>query len=189
MRNQRSFIFFALTTLLITSTAVAAQTQTAAQKVAQERAASLRQQLADVESQQTEMQTRLKQLEEDSKPENIEKSLAGVGSTKPEELREQRRRQLEIEKNNVQFQLTRLATSKTRLETGIAQADADVYHASAGVNADGTPAAPARETTNATVGPGGKTQTDNSATVKRRSRRVRKAKTKPRRSPAHHAQL
>ncbi len=44
-----------------------------AQTTAQERAASLRQQLAEVQATQTEMETRLQQLEEDLKPENIEK--------------------------------------------------------------------------------------------------------------------
>lgn len=68
------------------------------QSTAQERAANLRQQLAEVQAKQTELETRLQQLEEDLKPENIEKGLAGIGSTRPEELREQRRRQLEIEK-------------------------------------------------------------------------------------------
>jgi len=58
------------------------------------------------------------------KPENIEKGLAGIGSTRPEELREQRRRQLEIEKKSVQTRLDQLATSRNRLETGIVQADA-----------------------------------------------------------------
>ncbi|MCA1575348.1 MAG: hypothetical protein LC770_12595 [Acidobacteria bacterium] len=71
------------------------------------------------------------------KPENIEKGLAGIGSTRPEELREQRRRQLEIEKKSVQTRLDQLATSRTRLE-GIVQADAAAYHSSAGANARGT---------------------------------------------------
>ncbi len=190
MRTLRTITLLAplfIAILLFMTTPLSGIAQTAAQKVAQERAASLRQQLADIESQQATMQTRLKQLEEDSKPENIERSLAGVGSTKPEELREQRRRQLETEKNNVQFQLTRLANSKTRLETGIAQADADVYHASAGVNADGTVAAPVRAITSPNIGTAEKTQSGNAATVKRRSRRVRKSKPKSRHTPTHHA--
>ena len=109
-----------------------------AQTSAQERAANLRQQLAEVQAKQTELETRLQQLEEDLKPENIEKGLAGVGSTRPEELREQRRRQLEIEKKSVQTQLNQLATSRTRLETGILQADAAAYHSSASANTAGT---------------------------------------------------
>src|SRR6185436_7692998 len=77
------------------------------------------------------LKTRLQKLEDDSKPENIEKTLAGVGSTKPEDLREQRRRQLEIERNGVQAQLNLLTTSHTRIETAIAQADAEAYRQSA----------------------------------------------------------
>jgi septal ring factor EnvC (AmiA/AmiB activator) len=107
------------------------------QTTAQERAANLRQQLADVETKQAELETRRQQLEEDLKPENIEKGLAGIGSTHPEELRDQRRRQLEIEKKGVQTRLDQLATSRTRLETGILQADAAAYHSSASADATG----------------------------------------------------
>jgi chromosome segregation ATPase len=99
----------------------------------QERAASLRAQLGEVQAKQTALQTRLQQLEEDLKPESLEHSLAGVGSTHPEELREQRRRQLERERTSVQAQLNLLAASRTRLETAIAEADAQAYQQSAGI--------------------------------------------------------
>ena len=101
------------------------------QNSAQEKAASLRSQLSEVEAKQSELQARLQKLEEDLKPETIENSLSGIGSTRPEELREQRRRQLEIERNGVQAQLNLLATSHTRLETAIARADAEAYRQSA----------------------------------------------------------
>src|SRR6266480_3630227 len=97
--------------------------QVTAQESAQERAANLRTQLVDTEARQAELQTRLQQLAEDLKPEKIERSLAAVGSTHPEELREARRRQLEIEKKGVQSQLETLATSRARLEAAIASAD------------------------------------------------------------------
>jgi peptidoglycan hydrolase CwlO-like protein len=103
----------------------------AAQTTAQEQAAKLRAQLNEVQARQTELQARLERLEEDLKPENIQNSLAGVGSTHPEELREQRRRQLETERKGVQAQLDQLAASRTRLETAIAEADARAYHESA----------------------------------------------------------
>jgi outer membrane murein-binding lipoprotein Lpp len=103
------------------------------QTTAQERAANLRAQLSDVQARQSELQTRLQQLEYDLKPENIERSLAGIGSTHPEELREQRRRQLEGEKTRVQAQLDQLAASRTRLEAAIAQADAEAYRQGAGI--------------------------------------------------------
>jgi chromosome segregation ATPase len=94
----------------------------------------LRTQLADVQAKEAELQTRERQLDEDLRPENIERSLAGVGSTRPEELREQRRRQLESEKTRVRAQLDQLAQSRTRLEAAIATADAESYRRSAQVN-------------------------------------------------------
>src|SRR6266705_6575254 len=106
--------------------------QVTAQESAQNRAASLRAQLVETQARQAELQTRLQQLEEDLKPENIEHSLAGIGSVHPEELREARRRQLEIEKRGVQSQLDVLAASRSRLETAIAAADAESYRQSAG---------------------------------------------------------
>jgi hypothetical protein len=70
-------------------------------------------------------------LDESLKPENIERSLAGIGSTRPEELREQRRRQLTIERDGVQAQLKTLETSRQRLETALANAEVLAYQESA----------------------------------------------------------
>ena len=92
---------------------------------------SLRSQLSDVQKREGEIQTRIRQVEEDMKPENIERAFALNGSTRPEELREQRRRQLETQKANLQTQLDQLAQSRTRLETAIATAEAAQYQQSA----------------------------------------------------------
>src|SRR5207244_3233495 len=54
--------------------------RTPAQNNAQEQAASLRAQLVETQARQAELQTHLQQLEEDLKPENIERSLAGIGT-------------------------------------------------------------------------------------------------------------
>jgi hypothetical protein len=105
-----------------------------AQSNAQERANALRAQLVEVRAKQESLEARLRHLEEELKPENIEKSLSGIGSTHPEDLREFLRRQLELEGINIQTQLKLLAKSQTRLEVAIAQADADAYHQSAGIN-------------------------------------------------------
>jgi len=125
MRNN--FLGALLVVLILGAGTTAVQSQT----TAQERAEALRSQLEELQVKQLELQQRLGTLEEQLKPENIEKSLAGVGSTKPEELREARRKQLEIEKNGVEKQLDLLNDSRTRLERSIAQADADAYHQSA----------------------------------------------------------
>ncbi|MCM3901483.1 MAG: hypothetical protein ND866_07235 [Pyrinomonadaceae bacterium] len=109
-------------------------TTTPAQTSAQEIAANLRVQLSEVQVMKAEMQARNEQLEEDLKPENIERSLAGVGSTRPELLREQRRRQLEIARTRVRAQLDELDRARTRLETAVAEADAVAYWESAGID-------------------------------------------------------
>jgi prefoldin subunit 5 len=145
----------------------------AAQSSAQEKAANLRAQLSEVETKQAELQTRRQDLDEQLKPENIEKTLAGVGSTKPEDLREQRRRQLEIERNGVQRQLDLLATSHTRLEAAIAQADAEAYRQSAAPSntASGGPSVNAASTTSDSTG-----AAVSPAAAPTRPRRVRKRK-------------
>jgi hypothetical protein len=104
-----------------------------AQPSAQEIAANLRLQLSEVQIRQSEIQARDEQLEEDLKPENIERGLAGIGSTHPESLREQRRRQLEIVRARLRVQLDELERSRTRLEAAIGEADAEAYWQSAGV--------------------------------------------------------
>ena len=98
---------------------------------AAEKSATLRLKLLDVQTKEAELQERVLQLDEDLKPENIERSLAGIGSTRPEELREARRRQLQIEKDSLITQLGLLAKSRASLEAAIATADAEAYHQSA----------------------------------------------------------
>jgi Skp family chaperone for outer membrane proteins len=151
-------LFVASVALLVTEVALASASAPAfvrTQNTAQEKAATLRAQLSEVETKQAALQTRLQKLEEDLKPENIEQNLAGIGSTRPEDLREQRRRQLEIERNGVQRQLDLLATSHTRLETAIAQTETEAYRQSAApVNVPVTTTTPATaESTSATTTP------------------------------------
>lgn len=101
---------------------------------AAQRAENLRAQLRDVQAKETELQSRVQQLEEALRPENIERATAGAGSTRPEELRDQRRRQLENEKARVRAQLDQLAASRTRLESAITTAEAEAYRQSANIN-------------------------------------------------------
>lgn len=88
---------------------------------------TLRSQLLDAQAKEAELEARQQQLDEALKPENIERSLAGIGSTKPEELRESRRRQLTIERDGVRAQLKLVATSRERLESVIRTAEAQAY--------------------------------------------------------------
>jgi hypothetical protein len=92
---------------------------------AEQRAESLRLQQVDAESKLADLQSRLEQIEYSLKPENIERS-AGYGTTRPEEARETRRRQLESEKSRTQAQIRILETSRTKLEVAVSTADAEV---------------------------------------------------------------
>ena len=104
-----------------------------AQPRGQEIAANLRVQLSEVEVRQAEMLARDAQLEEALEPENIERTFAAIGSTHPERLREERRRQLELVRASIRLQLDELDRSHARLEAAIAEADALAYWQSAGL--------------------------------------------------------
>jgi hypothetical protein len=98
---------------------------------AAETADNIRLKLLDLQAQQEDLKARAQELEEALKPENIERSLAGVGSTRPEELRESRRRQLTIQRDSVLAQLKILETGRVRLETALGEAEARAYQQSA----------------------------------------------------------
>ena len=92
---------------------------------------ALRVQLIEVQEKEGSLRLRAQQLEEVLKPENIERVFAGIGSTRPEELREGRRRQLTIERDNVKAQLKLVELTKERLETAVAAAEGRAYQESA----------------------------------------------------------
>jgi hypothetical protein len=125
MKFKGNVIFICLLFVFIVTTQ-AQQPSTAA-----ESAEKLRTQLLDVQQKEEALRARAAQLDEALKPENIERSLAGVGSTKPEELRDARRRQLQIERDGIDAQLKVLEASRTRLEAAIRDADARAYQESA----------------------------------------------------------
>lgn len=92
----------------------------------EQRSAQLRAELRDVQAKKADLEAHLEDVEFALKPENIERATAGYGTTRPEELREQRRRQLESERDRVRKQLDQLAASEARLQQAIATSDAEV---------------------------------------------------------------
>src|SRR5262245_8519001 len=92
---------------------------------AEQRATSLRTELRDVQAKEIELQAHAEEIDYALKPENIERTVAVYGTTHPEEAREQRRRQLEAEKDRTRKQLEVLASSRTHLEQAIAAADVE----------------------------------------------------------------
>lgn len=93
---------------------------------AEQRAEAFRAQLREVQAKEAELQARQEQIEFEIKPENIERSIGTYGTTRPDEVREMRRRQLDNERSRTQSQLNLLATSRVRLESAIALADTEV---------------------------------------------------------------
>lgn len=93
---------------------------------AEQRSENLRTQQLDVESKLADLQSKLEQTEFSLRPENIERSAAGYGTTRPEEARDARRRALENERARLQAQIRILETSRTRLEQALVNADLEV---------------------------------------------------------------
>ena len=138
---------------------------------AQQSVESLRSQLRDIEAKQATLEARMRQLDEDLRPESIERSLRLTGSTRPEELRDQRRRQLEKEKASVQSQLDQLAASRTRLQSALATAETAAYQQSAELGAATS------TTTSQQAGSGGsQAQTQRSAQPQPEPKRTRRAR-------------
>ena len=95
---------------------------------AEQRAEQMRTQLMDIQTKIGDYQARLEQIDWALRPENIENSTAGYGSTRPEQAREARRKALESDKARTTTQLRLAETSMARLETAVANADAEVDH-------------------------------------------------------------
>ena len=93
---------------------------------AEQRAEQLRMQLVDVQSKIADLESKLEEIEYALKPENLERATQVYGSTRPEEVRETRRRQLESERARLKAQLRILSTSASRLEVSCQNADNEV---------------------------------------------------------------
>jgi prefoldin subunit 5 len=90
-----------------------------------QRVEALRGQLRDVTDKQSQLEARVQQLDEALRPENIERSVAGIGTTDATALRDRRREQLERERTVVEEQLQSLSASRARLEASIASAEGE----------------------------------------------------------------
>lgn len=89
----------------------------------EERAGILRKQLIELIEKETAFKIRLTQIEEEMRPENIERSLSTVGTTRTMELRETRRRTLDTEKRGLENLLLLTSQNRLRLEEDVRQAE------------------------------------------------------------------
>jgi len=90
---------------------------------AEQRAEGLQTQLRDVLEKEANLQAATERIDDQMRPESIERQAALTGTFRPDELRESIRRQLDAEKRRVRAQLDVLNASRTRLETALASAD------------------------------------------------------------------
>ena len=92
----------------------------------EDRIRALQKDLVDLSARETPLRKRLDEIESQQQPDRIERSLAGVGSTKPEEIRDSVSRQLSIEKRQIQAQLDTIQASRARNQSFITNAEESI---------------------------------------------------------------
>ncbi|MFM9904217.1 MAG: hypothetical protein ACKVQJ_06560 [Pyrinomonadaceae bacterium] len=90
---------------------------------AEQRAESLRKQLFEMIEKENSVKSRLDQIETDSRPEMIERTLQLAGSMKPEEIRDIRRKSLANEKTNLQALLFEIQNTRSNITVNLQKAD------------------------------------------------------------------
>ena len=93
----------------------------------EQRVGMLRERVFDLQVQEMDLQARLDDLDYRMTPEAIQRALAFVGSPRPmDEYRDALRTRLESQKARVHRQLELLSSSRERLESAIAEAEAEL---------------------------------------------------------------
>jgi len=82
--------------------------------------------LNDIAAKESALNKRLDEIEREQRPDRIERSMAGVGSTHPEQEREAIMTKLSNEKRQIQSQLETLRSTRARIPTLIANAEASI---------------------------------------------------------------
>ena len=90
---------------------------------AEQRSESLRKQLFEMIEKENSVKSRLDQIETDSRPEMIERTLQLAGSMKPEEIRDIRRKSLAAEKSNLQSLLMEIQNTRANISVNLQKAD------------------------------------------------------------------
>ena len=83
----------------------------------------MRKQLLELIEKETAYKSRLLQIDDDMRPESIERSMSLLGSTRTPELRDVRRRVLENDRRGFENLLIQTSQSRTRLDDDVKQAD------------------------------------------------------------------
>jgi len=129
MKSYRMAVFVMLALMLGCAVRSFAQPNAPAEEAQQ-----LRNELRQMLDRETEVDMRIHELDYELKPENIESYFAGVGSTRPEELRAMRRKKLQTEKDRLMKEMSVISQDRSRLEAAILNAEARTNYASAMTN-------------------------------------------------------
>jgi len=90
---------------------------------AEQRAEVMRKELLDLVERETSYKSRMMQLEEDMRPENLDRAMNLVGSTRAYEIKETRKRSLENDRAGIEILLRQTSQSRIRLDEDVRQAD------------------------------------------------------------------
>lgn len=90
---------------------------------AEQRSENLRKQLYDLIDKENSIKSRLEQINNDSRPEMIERSVALVGTLHPEDLREARKKSLQAERTNLETLLNQIVANRANLEANVQKSD------------------------------------------------------------------
>ncbi len=90
---------------------------------AEQRADSLRKQLFEMIEKESTIRTKLDQIENNIRPEVIDREIAFAGTMRPEELRNMRKKNMEIERTNLQSLLVEVQKTKANIDQNVQKAD------------------------------------------------------------------
>jgi len=90
---------------------------------AEQRAESLRKQRFDMIEKEGVIKTKIEQIDNDLRPEMIERTVAMTGSLRPEELRDARKKSLEAERTSQESLLSEVQSTLARLDDSVRKAD------------------------------------------------------------------
>ena len=90
---------------------------------AEQRVESLRKQSFEMLEKETAFKSKLEQIDNDLRPESIDRSIAFTGSLRPEEVRAARKKNLEAERTNLQNMLTEVQRTRSNLDLNVQKAE------------------------------------------------------------------
>jgi hypothetical protein len=90
---------------------------------AEQRADTLRKQLFEMIEKESTIRTKLDQIENNIRPETIDREISFAGTMRPEELRNMRKKNLEIERTNLTALLAEVQKTKANIDQNVQRAD------------------------------------------------------------------